>query len=369
MRTLPASLLLFLSSSALAAPEIALYTMGTGDDPFSRYGHAALCVRQPEESSGTCYNYGMTNFSDPAQVSVDFVLGRARFWVATQTESGLINTYRYQDRTLYRQVLPLGEAAAVGMAEDLVEVTAEENKYYKYHHLYNNCTTRLRDLIDEHTGGALSKGTDALDGKTFRDYARAGFSDSPPLLLGTDLLVGRATDFPITRWQAMFLPDALREEVQKRLGVKPERIYTRKGPAHPGDGTDGWQSWLAAGAVLAGLVSAGKGRPTSLILPGLLLGLAATVCWGLAIASPEAELHLNEAVLLMWPSDLALPLLRGKRLRTYLIARLTALALGAGAMGAGLLHQPMWGLLAFAGLPLAMALLRADFSAGSTTRS
>ena len=356
---LPALLLsALLEGPARAAPEVALYTMGTGDEVFTRYGHAALCVRAEGEELGTCYNYGMTDFSSASKVSVDFVRGRARFWVATQSESGMMSTYKHQDRTLYRQVLPLDEADATGLASDLATAALEENRYYKYHHLTDNCTTRVRDHIDRHTGGALSKGSDTPLEKTFRDYARAGFSDAPALLLGTDLMVGRATDFKLTRWQEMFLPDALREEVERRLGVTPVKIYTRKGPPHPGDGTDGWQSWIAVGAVLAGVVSAGKARRWSLILPGLLLGLAGLAAWSMAIASPEAELRWNEALLLMWPTDLALPLLSGGRLVTYLRARLVWIALLAAGLAVGLLHQPMGGLMAFASLPLGMALLR-----------
>lgn len=359
MPTLLAPLLLLLAPTALAAPEVALLTMGPGDDPFSRYGHAALCVRQSHEQEGTCYNYGMTDYGHPERLSVDFVLGRARFWVATQQEGDVLKAYKYQDRTVWSQPLPLGEAATTAITADLLAATAEENKYYKYHHLYDNCSTRLRDIIDKHTGGALARGADALDGgKTFRDYARAGFSDAPALLLGTDLLVGRATDFPITRWQAMFLPDVLREEVDKKLGVKPVKLGTRHGPIHPGDGRDGWQSWLAAGALLAGIVSANQGRRPSLALTGLLLGLAGLLCWGMTLASPEAELHVNEAVLMMWPTDLALGALSGARLRTYLAIRLGVVLLCAAGVAVGLLQQPLYGLALFGGLPLAMALLR-----------
>lgn len=359
-RILPPVLLLtaLLGGPARAAPQVALYTMGAGDEVFSRYGHAALCVRAEGEESGTCYNYGMTDFSSATRVSLDFVRGRARFWVATQSESGMMSSYKHQDRTLYRQVLPLDEAAATGLAEDLATAALEENRYYKYHHLTDNCTTRVRDHIDQRSSGALSRGSDTPLQKTYRDYARAGFSDAPALLLGTDLMVGRATDFPLTRWQEMFLPDALREEVERRLGVAPVKVYTRKGPPHPGDGTDGWQSWIAAGAVLAGVVSAGKARRWSLALPGLALGLAGLASWAMAIASPEAELRWNEAVLLMWPTDLALPLLSGARLAGYLKLRLATAGLIALGLATGLLHQPLWGLLAFLGLPLGMAALR-----------
>ena len=58
---MPALLLPLLLAPALAAPRVFLYTMGHGEDLFTRYGHATICVRLTGETSGDCYGYGYTD--------------------------------------------------------------------------------------------------------------------------------------------------------------------------------------------------------------------------------------------------------------------------------------------------------------------
>ena len=83
MPPLPATIL---TASLLGPPTVSLYTMGPGDDAFSAFGHAALCVRAPEALDGTCYNYGVADFRHYMRLGWGFVedaedlltLGRVR---------------------------------------------------------------------------------------------------------------------------------------------------------------------------------------------------------------------------------------------------------------------------------------------------
>ena len=56
-------LLLAIAGLADAPPEIDVYTMGEGDDLFSHFGHAAICVTDTYSPRGRCYNYGTADFS------------------------------------------------------------------------------------------------------------------------------------------------------------------------------------------------------------------------------------------------------------------------------------------------------------------
>lgn len=334
------ALLTLLLASAGAAPTIHLYTMGPGEHPFSRFGHAAMCVRDEGAATGRCYNYGTADFSTPVPLSWDFVRGRAQFWVSLQRERAMIAAYEREDRSLYRQELPLSPEVATALASALDASTAEDVKYYRYHHFHDNCTTRLRDLIDAHTDGALSRGADRAADPSFRTFARRGLSGSLPLLLAGDLALGRGSDQPTTRWQAMFLPDVLREEVQARLGVAAEVLYTRKAPLTEGRSWAGQAAMLGFGAALGAialLLPARLGRA----LAGLSLGFPALLLWALAAATALPELRWNEALLVLWPTDLLLPLLSPARARRYLDLRLVGLALVSGFSAAGVLSQPL----------------------------
>src|SRR5262245_47152485 len=68
------------SARASAPPVVELYTMGPGDELFSAFGHAAVCVLDERTPAGRCYNYGTADFRTPLPLTWNFVRGRARFW-------------------------------------------------------------------------------------------------------------------------------------------------------------------------------------------------------------------------------------------------------------------------------------------------
>ena len=45
-----------------------LYTFGPGEDVFSKFGHAAICVFDEEGLGGRCFNYGTADFSTPGGI-------------------------------------------------------------------------------------------------------------------------------------------------------------------------------------------------------------------------------------------------------------------------------------------------------------
>jgi hypothetical protein len=347
--------LLLLASSARAAPFVDVVTMGPGTALFTRFGHAAICVGDdtapPDQAR--CYNFGTADFSKPVAFTWQFLRGRALFWVAEDSWGSVKGSYTGDDRSLWRQRLPLP-------AEDIVRITGalaasldEKNRHYLYHHFRDNCTTRVRDVI----GGPLSRaGDDTHDGPSFRQYARQGFAGDLPMLLAAELILGRAADEHTTRPQAMFLPDVLREEVTTRLSVQPEAIYTRHAPLRGGSTWLGGALLLAVGALLALFVLLGRRAPRLSLFPAaLVLGALGLAYWTMAIVSVMPELRFNENALVFWPTDFLLPWMRGR----YLTFRvLVMVALVAGHL-VGVFIQPLAPLV-LAALPLGCALVVRD---------
>ena len=348
----------YAAPSSAEAPIIDLYTMGVGDLVTEKFGHAAMCTRYPSRpSQDRCYNYGTTNFKDPAGMGWGFVRGRSRFWVSVTTPEKMMDLYISKDRTVWVQELPLSESQARAIADKLRFDSREENRYYHYHHYHDNCTTRIRDIIDEHTGGLLSRDSDKPIGPSYRDLTRRGFAHVPILSIVSDYVLGRIGDETPSEYEAMFLPDVFRESVRQRLGVEPFALYERGGP--PFDQTPGlerllvflitfilvgplwfclsrgvWKRWLASPAIL-----------------GIFLG--GLVLWVLAILSPLPMARYNENLLLLFPGDIALLFLSAARSRRYAQVRVVIILLAVVASAIGLLAQPLW---AVAALPL-LALL------------
>ena len=339
-------------------PVIELVTMGIGALIWERHGHIALCVRYADPGDDVCYNYGIGDFQNPASMGWGFFRGTKSFWAGEQTVLDLMNIYAGRDRTVWAQPIPLTLEQKTKVIAKLHSDILEDNRYYAYDHFFDNCTTRVRDILDDNSGKALSSMTEETDGKTFRDLARDGFYGMRIPLLITDIAMGRITDRVPSYWERMFLPQYLREAVQKKWGIEPIVLYQRVGDPPLDDGPSG--RWLFALVILAATAPAWIARwfgrfqrlgMAFAILPPVLLG---TVLWFLAIISPLGYVMWNESCLVFFPFDLALLVLSPARRRIYARGRVAMLGLIGVLMVIGVFKQPLFAPLLWPLIPAAV---------------
>ncbi|MCX5741852.1 MAG: DUF4105 domain-containing protein [Proteobacteria bacterium] len=366
---------------------IELITMGVGGLIWERHGHIALCVVYVgvpgELDREDCYNYGVGDFQHPATMGWGFVRGTQSFYVKRDAFEQMMYIYYYFDRTIWRQPLNfLDEAAKKKIVDKLELDIRDENKFYAYDHFADNCTTRVRDILDNATDGSLKKfANDPLPDRTFRDLARDGFAELPngriPLII-TDIAMGRSTDRVPTYWERMFLPQYLREAVADKWGKIPPIVwYQRTGePAIPNgktcsDGSvvvasdscepDGPSGRVVFLLITLGLTASawatrliGRFQRTGLafaVVPAVLLGL---VFWFLAIVSPLPYMHINETCLVLVPLDFGLLVFPKKWRQPYARGRVAMLGLVFLLGLVGVLTQPIWYIIPWALIPLAV---------------
>jgi hypothetical protein len=343
-------------------PIIELYTFGRGALIFEKFGHAALCLRYHDPlRPPMCFNYGVTDFRDGAKLAWGFLRTQQKFWVEPEPLANLLAFYaRHEDRTIWRQELSriLTPEQARQLEAKLLHDIKLENRYYYYDHFFDNCTTRIRDMIDAATGGKLRVGGDVLYPYTFRDLGASGLAEWPPLLGTTDFYVGRALDRQPTMWEAQFLPDLLREEVAAKLGLPAKVIYQRKGPPYPTTGSKGrlMMTLIAFAFALPLLLARWLGRfeKAALIWACVPLVFWGVLTLGVAIISTIPALRWNEALFLFTPLDLAIPFLSPRRLRIYARVRLAMVVVVSMLVAIGVLKQPLWVPILTAFLPFAI---------------
>jgi len=361
-----------------ARPQVELVTIGVGSLVWERHGHIAICVTQNglraslahHEPFDRCFNYGYADFQHPLQMSWGFVRGTHSFWVGTQTPEALFENYLEEDRTIWVQPIPLDAAQKSQLIAKLEDDILDAHRYYAYDHFSDNCTTRIRDIIDNVTDHALSKMPETSDGRTFRDYAREGFSGMQLPLVVTDMILGRTGDRVPTYWDRMFLPQFLREAVQAKWGVQPYKLNERDECIHDDD-----PSCTARGIpttphpnsgrwVFALLIfmltspvwitrAGGRFQRAGLaiaVVPYWLLGVALAL---LAIASPLPYFRMNEIVLVWLPIDLAIVFLSSAAQVTFARVRVALIALTIVLLLVGVLHQPLWVPLLWPLIPMA----------------
>ena len=338
-----------------------LVTIGPGTDDLSLYGHSALCVVPDGAPDGRCYDFGVPGgWGDADQLVWDTVRGRPRFVPIDVERSLLVATFEDMERTLWVQELPLDERQVTELQASL-EAAVASHEPYAYHPYYDNCTTRLRDLLDRVTSGKLHDGADVpASGPRFRALSEQGFSGHMFELAGLTLFLGARADRQPTAWEAMFLPVGLRDAVAARLGVPPKQIYERREALVPRSVQAGRVALVFLGALLAAVIAyASRGSPRALRVAmgfaGLVLGLLGLTVDAVWVVTRIPELAGNWVALVLLPTDLLLAFAPARVLPRYLATRLGMLALLAVLSATGLVAQPLVAVCVFAALPLGAA--------------
>ncbi|MBI1344098.1 MAG: DUF4105 domain-containing protein [Terrimonas sp.] len=191
--------------------QFSLLTCTPGEELYSSFGHSAIRFINHQNGSDIVFNYGTFDFDDPDFYS-KFIRGKLLYFVSMESFQDFMLEYQYFHRGVTEQVLNLSCAEKDQLLYALYDNAREENKYYKYDFNYDNCTTRLRDIVQQVCQDSF-KTKNILPEKniSFRNLIheyldKGGQSWSK---LGIDILLGAPLDKHVTNQEAMFLPDYL----------------------------------------------------------------------------------------------------------------------------------------------------------------
>ena len=355
-------LLTALAQPPSPAARVDLYTFGPGEDVFSKFGHAALCVFDENGLGGRCFSYGSADFSTPGPLTWDVVRGQARFWVSVTSFEEMLRLYLAEDRTIYRQALPLTPEQIEEMRQRLETAVLPENRYYPYDHFEDNCSTRPRDHIDGVTGGILRSRSGSYP-SSFRELIHENLADEPLLFALVETFLGRSMDQERTEYEAMFLPRILRDAVAEHLGAAPQTVHARKDAAPLATTWFVYHRYglsLAVGLGSALLILLGAPGVARAVRSGFgaLFGIVGVLLVLLTMVSPLAELRGNELLLVWLPTDFLLLVPSRRFTISYTSLRLAGLATIGLLSAWDFLLQPLWPFWTLAALVLGASLAR-----------
>ncbi len=337
--------------------EVSLISYGPGDTYWERFGHDAIEVRDTVSGESVDFNYGVFDFEEKGFL-LNFARGRMHYLMDAAPSAIEQQEYVQDGRSVTRQRLNLTAEQAAALRDFLLWNLRPENAGYNYDYYQDNCTTRVRDVLDRTLGG-LIKGqlSGQPGGMSYRQQTARLMSGQPWLMLVLDLGLGPYADQPLSAWQESFLPMVLQADLRKIQLPQPdgshqplvasEQLVSPNRLAEPPEAAPDLRPPLAvAGVVMAVLlVLARRRRSLGFALLGTLYLAAAGVVGTLLLVLWTLTAHrsawANANLLLFNPLDfLLLPTLwRAHRelLRTRLSDALLALQLAA-ALGAVLLH-------------------------------
>jgi hypothetical protein len=190
--------------------QISLLTCDTGQDLYAAFGHSALRIRDGQ-GDDYVFNYG-TFDTDTPHFYWKFTRGRLLYSLSVSDFQTFMLEYRYEKRKVTEQLLQLSCAEKQAIWDFLRTNYAPENRYYKYDFLYDNCSTRIRDIFTRVLGAPWKVPEIVPEpGLSFREIINRYLKEKPWEKLGINLMFGPRTDGAMTSDQIMFLPDYLEE--------------------------------------------------------------------------------------------------------------------------------------------------------------
>ncbi|WP_298516067.1 DUF4105 domain-containing protein [uncultured Kordia sp.] len=182
-------------------------TCGPGAELYSTFGHNAFRLKDPVYGYDMVYNYGTFDFNTPffyikfAQGKLPYQLGRSSF-------KNFVYAYKYEKRWVKEQVLNLNYDQTRSLLAFLEDNYKEENRAYKYDFFFNNCATKIREIVTKNFGdGIVFKEDHIVAEKTFRDLIHDYVDHNSWSSFGIDIALGAVIDRKATVLEHEYLPD------------------------------------------------------------------------------------------------------------------------------------------------------------------
>jgi len=206
----PFLILLLTIKTAAISPEarFSLLTASPGTELYSVFGHSALRVYDPENLTDEVYNYGTFDFETPG-FYLKFSRGQLLYQLSVTSMSVFLFEYESERRAVYEQVLNLTAEEKYTLYDFLQVNRLPENKSYLYDFFYDNCSTRIRDIVDRFLDIDWGEDRYSDSPRSFRDMLQPYLAGAPWPRFGIDIALGLPADRIAGPWHYMFLPDEL----------------------------------------------------------------------------------------------------------------------------------------------------------------
>ena len=200
--------------TSAATYKISLLTCDPGDELYSTFGHSAIRVVALESGQDLVFNYGTFDFNTPF-FYIKFIRRTLDYQLSLTTTDNFLREYNYFKRNVREQELNLSPEQSQAIVAFLQNNYRPENRKYRYDFFFDNCATRITDMLESVLGQSLKWNYPTeSDEKTFRNLIDEYVYPLPWSDLGIDLALGAVIDREATEAEKAFLPDYLEEGLQ-----------------------------------------------------------------------------------------------------------------------------------------------------------
>lgn len=220
--------ILFFFSTVLAAETkdyvISVLTIGPGSSLSDSFGHSAIRVQDKSKNYDLVFNYGVYDFNDPNFYS-NFIKGYLNYSLGVSYYKDFKSSYISNNRSIKEQVLLLPDVLNRKIADRLIFNSKPENKNYRYDYFSNNCSTIIKDIIDESLIDYDYENDYIIENKgknTYRNLIYENINKNSWGSLGIDICLGSYIDQEIDVKKNTFLPEYLFEYLNSSYYKHPD---------------------------------------------------------------------------------------------------------------------------------------------------
>ena len=186
--------------------EISVLTLGPGTSLNDSFGHNSFRIKDTLLGIDYTYNYGVFDFNTP-NFYTKFARGKLNYRIEKNQYKNFINFYILQNRTVKEQVLNLSQFEKQLLYDYLINNYKPENQYYLYDFFFDNCATKIRDVIPIILKKDINfKEPEGFTLKTFRRLIHDHVDRNSWGGFGIDIALGSVIDKKATANEHMFLP-------------------------------------------------------------------------------------------------------------------------------------------------------------------
>lgn len=197
-----------------------LLTCTPGTDAYAHFGHTAILAEDEISGKTAVFNYGCFDATQENFV-LNFVKGDTNYKLDAETRKFFLWRYGENGNGVTEQELNLSAEEKKTLMKLLLENIRPENQTYLYNWLYDNCTERARDVIEQAVDGKVVY-TRKERSITVREMLHEKLENSPWLRFGIDMVLGEEIDRQAERRVQMFIPDYFQAEIDSAFIVKAD---------------------------------------------------------------------------------------------------------------------------------------------------
>lgn len=208
-------LFLFISVQAFSQTlspnaQVSLLTISPGQELYSTFGHSAIRISDPVQGIDVNFNYGTFNFEAPG-FYMKFLRGYLNYQISSYNSYVEMEYWNRTNRLITEQVLNLSQNQKQKLFDFLQNNMKPENREYRYKFFTDNCSTRLRDVLQVACGDSLVFNKNLNPDSTYRQWIDkyAHNNNQEWADFGMDLAIGLGSDQKTGWSDAMFIPDNL----------------------------------------------------------------------------------------------------------------------------------------------------------------